>query len=85
MFIISSKRFDKQFSKQSIRIKKEFDIRIRIFMENHRHPILNTHRLAGKLRGLSSFNITGDIRVVFKEEGDHVILVNIGTHSELYS
>jgi addiction module RelE/StbE family toxin len=50
------------------------------------HPILKTHKLSGKLKDLWSFNVTGDVRVVFdKSQKNVIILVDIGSHSELYS
>ena len=58
-----------------------------IFLENPDHPVLNTHKLSGgNLKGLWSFNLSGDIRVVFdKSQKDVIILIDIGSHSELYS
>ncbi len=85
MIVTSTKRFDKQFKKQPTRIQEEFDKRIRIFLKNYKDPILNTHKLSGNLRGLMSFNVSGDIRVVFEMEDELVTLIAIGSHSQLYS
>lgn len=87
MHIITDKTFDKKFKKQSIKIKKEFEKRMGIFLDNPNHPILNIHKLSGgNLKGLWSFNLSGDIRVIFdKSHKDVIILIYIGSHSELYS
>lgn len=86
MKIVTDKKFDKNFKKQSSKIKKEFEKRMRLFLEDINNPILNIHKLSGKLKDLWSFNVSGDIRVVFdKSQKDVIILVDIGSHSDLYS
>ncbi|NCS99145.1 type II toxin-antitoxin system mRNA interferase toxin, RelE/StbE family [Candidatus Parcubacteria bacterium] len=87
MQIITDKKFDKRFKKQSAKIKKEFEKRMEIFIEDFNHPILKTHKLSGgNLKGLWSFNLSGDIRVVFdRSQKEVIILIDIGSHSELYS
>ncbi len=48
--------------------------------------ILKTHKLSGRLKDLWSFSLSGDIRVIFdKIVKEIIILVDIGSHSELYS
>ena len=85
MRITTTKRFDKQFRKQPQKIQKEFSKRIELFLIDLNNPVLNTHKLSGKLKDLWSFNVSGDIRVVFdKSFGDIVVLEAIGSHSELY-
>ncbi|MBT3282787.1 type II toxin-antitoxin system mRNA interferase toxin, RelE/StbE family [bacterium] len=86
MEIVTTKKFDKQFRRQSVKIKKEFEKRIALFLSNINNPILNIHKLSGKLKDQWSFNVSGDIRVVYDISYDNiVILVAIGSHSELYS
>lgn len=86
MVITTTKKFDKRYKKQSTKIKKAFQNRIDIFINNTNDPRLNVHRLSGSLKDLWSFNISGDVRVIFdRSYGDVVILVDIGNHSELYS
>jgi len=41
--------------------------------------------LHGEHKGFKSFNVTGDIRVIFKETKEVFLFVDIGTHGELYS
>jgi len=86
MQIVATKRFGKRLRKQPVKIKKEFKKRIRLFTSDMFHPLLNTHKLSGKAKNMWSFNISGDIRVVFDaNQKGVVILVDIGSHSELYS
>ncbi|MEI6042000.1 MAG: type II toxin-antitoxin system mRNA interferase toxin, RelE/StbE family [bacterium] len=85
MIITTTNKFDKQFKKQDQRIKNEFRARIGIFIKDSGDRSLNIHRLSGKLKDLWSLNVTGDVRVIFdKSQKDVVILVEIGSHSELY-
>lgn len=86
MRITTTKKFDKQFKKQPRKIQKEFAKRIAMFLVNLNNPILNTHKLSGKLKNLWSFNVSGDIRVVFDMSfgSDIVVLEAIGSHSKLY-
>lgn len=63
----------------------KFQERRDVFLEHHHHPILNNHPLHGEYSGHRSINITGDIRVVFREVSeDTCLFYTIGTHSELY-
>lgn len=84
--IIVHKRFLKDFRKLTPEIQKAFQKRRDIFLKNEKSHILHTHGLMGKYVGYKSFNVTADVRVIYKEVGNDVFLfVTIGTHSELYS
>ncbi len=86
MKISTTKKFDKQFKKQSQKIQREFGKRIELFLADNRNPMLNIHKLSGNLKDLWGFNVSGDIRVVFDSNyRNEVLLVAIGSHSELYS
>lgn len=86
MQITTTKKFDKQFKKQSSKVQREFFKRIELFLVDVNTPILNTHKLSGKLKDLWSFNVSGDIRVVFDKSFPGILLLEaIGSHSELYS
>lgn len=84
-----SKKFNKQLLKSPIEIKIAFRNKLNLFIQNQFHPLLNNHSLIGKFSGFRSINITGDWRVIYKEEVDEnfdkvVIFIALGTHSELY-
>ena len=53
-------------------------------MSDEFDPILNNHALKGKYLGYRSINITGDLRVLYKKEGNMMIFTVIDTHSNLY-
>jgi len=48
-------------------IKNNFKERLKIFIINKYHPILNNHSLSGKLHYYRSINVSGDWRAIFKE------------------
>jgi len=64
-----------------------FSQALRAFISNPFDQKLKTHKLSGKLKGLWSFSITYNIRVVFYFTNDKppkAIFVNIGDHDEVY-
>lgn len=82
---LSSKKFDKQFSKLPKGLKLKAVERIAMFMNDPFTPILNNHQLNGEWVNCRSINITADIRVVYEMvEEDVVYFVAIGSHAELY-
>jgi len=86
MRIDYSKKFIKQLKKAPISVKNNFQKRLQTFSKNKKDPVLNNHKLKGKLKGFRSINITGDYRAIFKEldNGDLIFFFMLGTHSELY-
>lgn len=45
---------------------------------------LRDHALEGNMKGLRAFSITADIRVVYAEDEDFIVLVDVGTHAQVY-
>jgi len=55
------------------------------FCQNPFDPALRTHKLSGELEGLWSFSVEYDCRVIFQFlEGNKVLLIDIGSHDEVY-
>ena len=79
-----SKKFNKQLKKAPLEIKKAFLKKLNFFNQNPFHPLLNNHALRGELRGYRSINITGDLRALYRQTKEKVLLEALGTHSELY-
>ncbi len=58
--------------------------------ENPRQPALETHSLRGASKGLLSCSCGYDCRIIFRIElgktpnSESIILINIGTHDEVY-
>ena len=84
--IIFHKHFEKSYSKLSKKTKEAFKDRRNLFLEDPQNPFLGIHMLHGEYKGYKSFNITGDIRVIYKEIKEEVyIFADIGSHGKLYS
>ena len=47
-------------------------------------PLLRTHKLKGDLAAYWVFSVDDDLRVLFRWEGEHAFLVNVGSHDEVY-
>ena len=85
MRLVPSTRFKKQYRKLSHLVQSRVDERLRLFSKDPFHPLLNNHPLHGKDKEKRSINISGDYRIVYREvESSVYLLIDIGTHSELY-
>jgi addiction module RelE/StbE family toxin len=89
MEITFSSSFKKAFRKNihSSEIELLFWEKLSIFINNPFDSQLKTHKLSGKLKELWSFSIEYDTRVIFyftKDKPKKVVLIDIGTHDEVY-
>lgn len=85
MIIKTTKTFDKQYAKLNKKNKVRFKSKIELFISNPFDKQLRNHPLKGKYLGYRSINITGDLRALYRIEGNTVtIFAFIGTHSQLY-
>ncbi len=84
MKVIFSTGFKKDYRKLSEKIKNRFESRLALFLKDKNNRILKDHALMGKYGGYRSINITGDWRAIYWEEGEGIIFIAIGTHSQLY-
>lgn len=79
-----SSRYKKKYRKLPVAIKRRADERLRLFVADSFHPLLNNHSVEKKFPDCRSINVTGDYRAIFKEQANEIVFVNIGTYSELY-
>lgn len=85
MRVLYHKNFNKEYKKLSFKVKEQFKIRLRLFLENPFNPLLDNHALHGKWINFRSINVTGDFRAIYKYlNNDTVEFVIINTHSNLY-
>jgi len=78
------KKFKKSLAKQPKAIQNKFFGKLDIFLNDQFHYSLNNHALTGDFVGWRSINITGDIRVHYQEVIGGIVLMDIGSHSQLY-
>ena len=79
------KRIYKKKIKNDKTLKIKFWKKMKQFAKNPLQPQLRTHKLSGELCGTWAFSISYDCRVVFKFiERKEVLLIDIGSHDEVY-
>jgi mRNA-degrading endonuclease YafQ of YafQ-DinJ toxin-antitoxin module len=89
MKIELSTKFRKSYKKIAAR-KPDVAIialdKILFFAQDPYNPYLKLHKLKGILEGISAFSIEYDIRVLvdMSDYPNKVILIDIGTHDEVY-
>ncbi|MBW1796591.1 MAG: type II toxin-antitoxin system mRNA interferase toxin, RelE/StbE family [Deltaproteobacteria bacterium] len=71
--------------RQNAQLKKKFWKKMGFFLSDPFMPPLRTHKLSGKLAGQWAFSVDNNWRVIFEFIGeDRVLLIDIGTHDEVY-
>jgi addiction module RelE/StbE family toxin len=81
------RQFVKHFNKRVAphpKLVAKFEERLRLKVSNPTNPVLKDHQLIGKKSEYRAFSVTGDVRVVYKIEGEVVRLYDIGTHNQVY-
>lgn len=87
MKIAYHKQFVKHFKQRIIphpSFDRQYKRKLKLFQEDRGHPFLADHPLHGDMEGYRSFSITGDIRVVYRIEGNVFHFYDIGTHNQVY-
>lgn len=68
-----------------MKLQEQFDVRLRLFLDDPTAPQLRVHPLKGTFAGYWSMNVNGDLRALYRLVGaELVIFALIGTHSQLY-
>ena len=79
------KRSYRKRVRNSPNLKKKFWEKMDLFLANPFSTQLRTHKLSGRLAGLWAFSVEDDCRVVFEfVSGNRVLLVDVGSHEEVY-
>ena len=76
----------KKFIKKHPKIISQYEKTLKLLELNPTHPSLRLHKLSGKLCELHSvsINISYRISIYFLIDEDKIILVDIGSHDEVY-
>lgn len=82
MKIYYSTKFEREYKRLPIRIKKLAEEKEKIFRINPSDPKLNIHKLKGRLSGYRAFWVDQKYRIIFEFSGKDIIwLHSIGDHS----
>lgn len=86
MRILRHKKFKKRYKKLDGFLRKRVDLSIEKFFRNPFDPTLRNHALSGKMDGKRAISVTGDMRIVFEEYNNYVLVVmlDVGTHGRVY-
>ena len=84
MQIIFHKNFKKKYKKLDKKLQKKAKEQLLEFEKNRFSKKINNHRLRGEYLNYYSIDLTGDLRMIFKENGGNYIFVNIDNHNNLY-
>lgn len=92
--LVVTKPFEKaykKFTNNNTSLKKAIDVALLQLAEDAYHRNLKTHKLSGKLSFLFACSCGYDCRIIWKIEKDNdnpeleiILLLNIGTHDEVY-
>jgi len=85
MKLLIHRNFKRSSKKLSRELRSKLREQLEIFSNNPLDKRLNNHALSGRYVNHRSIDLTGDWGVIFRKINDNtVLLVNIGTHSQLY-
>lgn len=86
MRLIRHKNFRKHYDRCDAYIQNKADVAIKKFCNNPFDPSIHNHPLSGEMSGKRAISVTGDIRIIFEEHDDYVlvIMLEIGTHNQVY-
>lgn len=87
MRVVYGRKWDKIYKKRiksNQKLHEKFKERIKLFEKDPGNPMLKLHPLKGSRTGLFAFSVTGDVRAILVIEEDTAILVDIGTHAQVY-
>ena len=87
MKIVRHRQFKKNYKSgisTNLKLVERYAQRLRTFVKNPNLDILHDHSLIGRKKGYRAFSVTGDIRVVYKKEGNVITFYDIGSHNQVY-
>ena len=86
--LILSPKFERayrKFVKRDKRLQKKIDKALTLMQKDLSTPSLRRHKLSGELEGLFACSCGYDCRIVFLlDQAQRIVLVDIGTHDEVY-
>jgi len=83
----TTKYFDKVYLKRiahNSKLRRSYIKWVTLFSIGERGYPLKDHELTGKLAGKRAFSITADVRVVYEEQDEFIIFLDVGSHNQVY-
>jgi addiction module RelE/StbE family toxin len=83
-FTSSVQKKIRKLAKRHPELVSKFDIRLSILQRNPRHASLRLHKLEGSEHQTWSISITESLRALFVYVDDGILIVDVGTHDDVY-
>jgi len=74
----------RKFVKRNIKLQAQVETALLLLQENIFALKLETHLLQGELAGLYACSCGYDCRIVFAIENEQIVLLDIGSHDDVY-
>lgn len=86
MEIHFKRSFTKSYEKLSAREQQKVDYAVFLFQQTPFQEELKNHALKGSMEGQRAFSAGFDLRIIYREEGDHAVvyLIKTGSHNQVY-
>ncbi len=86
MQILRHKNFKKSYQRLHKSLKEKVNLSIEKFYKNPFDQSLKNHPLKGKMVGKRAFSVTSDLRIIFEEHENYVVVImlDVGTHNQVY-
>lgn len=85
--IYFDKVFELHYQKRILKDKRLHELykkALFLFINNPHNPQLQTHNLKGKISIKKAFSVDDDCRVIYIEDDDKFLFLDIGKHDEVY-
>ena len=83
-FDVKVKRKLKKISQKDVKLYGAFLNKISLLRNNPAEKSLRLHKLSGRRRDAWSFSVTYSVRAVFIYVKGGILIIDIGSHNELY-
>lgn len=74
----------RRITKNNIKIKRKIVEKLNLFLEDKAHHSLRLHKINTIKGGVWSISIDMNVRVLIQYKGVDIILLDIGTHDDIY-
>jgi mRNA-degrading endonuclease YafQ of YafQ-DinJ toxin-antitoxin module len=82
--LVATPKFTRRAKKLTPAEQRALARALRLFEVDPRDPRLGTHKLSGRQAEAWAFSFGYDARVVFEWHGETAVLLNVGSHDEVY-
>lgn len=87
MYLKLSQEVDRKLRKlkqKDVRLFRQTERQLVLFIENPQHPSLRIHKLSGEFKNMWSLSINKSIRMIYILDADEAFFIKIGTHDQVY-